>query len=177
MNYKRIVLNEPHASLEGLYDSQLSFWNIDEHFINDIVLNRLGAMSIIHVDILVTSRFLNSYSADGYILCTPTGSTGYNLSAGGPVAHPVSKVIIATPICEHSLNSRSVVFSADAQIEVLIREYEEDSRQQVALSFDGDREILLREGDVIRISNSAKKMYNLRLDKMSFVEHLGRKMR
>ena len=145
--------------------------------INDIVLNRLGSMKIINFDIMVNSRFLNSYSADGYILCTPTGSTGYNLSAGGPVAHPVSEVIIATPVCEHSLNSRSVVFSADAKIDVVIRNKPEETRQVIAISFDGDREIILQEGDVIRVRCSSKKLYNLRLDKMSFVEHLGRKMR
>jgi len=145
--------------------------------LNDIVLNRLGTMNIIHFDIMVNGRLLNSYNADGYILCTPTGSTGYNLSAGGPVAHPVSEVIIATPICEHTLNSRSVVFSADAQIDVVIRGGQEDSRQVKALSFDGDREIILQEGDIVKVSSSDRKMYNLRLDKMSFVEHLGRKMR
>ena len=145
--------------------------------INDIVLNRLGAMNVINFDIMVNSRFLNSYSADGFILCTPTGSTGYNLSAGGPVAHPISRVIIATPVCEHSLNSRSVVFSSDALIDVVLRKKPEESRQVIAISFDGDREIILKEGDMIRVCCSSKKLYNLRLDKMSFVEHLGRKMR
>ncbi len=145
--------------------------------LNDIVLNRLGTMNIIQFDIMVNGRFLNSYNADGYILCTPTGSTGYNLSAGGPVAHPVSEVIIATPICEHTLNSRSVVFSADAVIDVVIRARQDDPRQVRAMSFDGGKEILLQEGDRVRVSCSEKKLYNLRLDKMSFVEHLGRKMR
>lgn len=145
--------------------------------LNDIVLNRLGTMNIIQFDIMVNGRFLNSYHADGYILCTPTGSTGYNLSAGGPVAHPVSEVIIATPICEHTLNSRSVVFSADAVIDVVVRGGQEDPRQVKAMSFDGDREIFLQEGDLVRVSCSEKKLFNLRLDKMSFVEHLGRKMR
>ena len=145
--------------------------------LNDIVLNRLGTMSIIQFDIMVNGRFLNSYHADGYILCTPTGSTGYNLSAGGPVAHPVSEVIIATPICEHTLNSRSVVFSADAVIDVVIQGGQEEQRQVKALSFDGDQEIFLQEGDHVRVCCSEKKLYNLRLDKMSCVEHLGRKMR
>ena len=93
------------------------------------------------------------------------------------MAHPVSEVIIATPICEHTLNSRSVVFSADAVIDVVIQGGQEEQRQVKALSFDGDQEIFLQEGDCVRVCCSEKKLYNLRLDKMSFVEHLGRKMR
>lgn len=145
--------------------------------INDIVLNRLGTMSIIKFDVMVNNRFLNSYNADGYIVCSPTGSTGYNLSAGGPVAHPVSEVIITTPICEHTLNSRSVVFSADAQIDIIVRQKEDEEKQIKAISFDGGNAIALKNGDIVRITAADKKMLNLRLDKLSFVEHLGKKMR
>ena len=150
---------------------------LEDIAINDIVLNRTGNMSIIRFDILVNERFLNSYSADGYIICSPTGSTGYNLSAGGPVAHPESEIIIATPICEHSLNSRSVVFSADTRIDVIPKPGQDDFRQTRAVSFDGSNEFTLLDGDIVQVCKSEKKLRNLRLDKLSFVEHLGRKMR
>lgn len=178
--FRHIVQGEFHIEKRMLLNGQIIRDGkvlIEDIAINDIVLNRLGSMSIINFDVCVNDRFLNSYSADGYIICTPTGSTGYNLSAGGPVAHPVSEVIIATPICEHSLNSRSVVFSADAQIDVIVREEQEENRQIHAISFDGDTEVILKNGDMVRVTKSGKKMRNLRLDKMSFVEHLGRKMR
>ncbi|MCF0229317.1 MAG: NAD(+)/NADH kinase, partial [Parasporobacterium sp.] len=97
--------------------------------------------------------------------------------AGGPVAHPVSEIIITTPVCEHTLNSRSVVFSADAQIDVVVRDKAEEVRQIIAISFDGDQEIVLKNSDVVRVTKSCKKLRNLRLDEMSFVEHLGKKMR
>ena len=145
--------------------------------LNGIVLNRIGAMNIMNFDVLVNNRFLNSYSADGYIICSPTGSTGYNLSAGGPVAHPVSEVIITTPICAHTLNSRSVVFSADARIDVIVKEKPDELKQIKAISFDGDNYIELQNEDIVRVCKSEKKLLNLRLEKMSFVEHLGRKMR
>lgn len=145
--------------------------------INDIVLNRIGTMNIINFDVMVNNRFLNSYNADGYIICSPTGSTGYNLSAGGPVAHPVSEVIITTPVCAHTLNSRSVVFSADAMIDVVIKEKEDEGNQVKAISFDGNDYIRLKNGDIVRVCKSEKKLLNLRLERMSFVEHLGRKMR
>ena len=145
--------------------------------INDIVLNRIGSMNIMDFDIMVNGSFLNSYSADGYIISSPTGSTGYNLSAGGPVAHPEAGIIITTPICAHSLNSRSVVFSSDSTIEVLIKGRGSEGRSVKALSFDGGREIILNNDDLIRVEKSEKVLNNLRLNKLSFVEHLGKKMR
>ena len=99
------------------------------------------------------------------------------MSAGGPVAHPESEVIITTPICAHTLNSRSVIFSADAQIDVIIHEKADEGGQIKAISFDGDDAIILKSQDIVRVTRSDKKMRNLRLEQMSFVEHLGRKMR
>ena len=150
---------------------------VEDIAINDIVLNRIGTMNIINFDVMINNRFLNSYNADGYIICTPTGSTGYNLSAGGPVAHPISEVIITTPICEHTLNSRSVVFSADAQIDVIVREKPDEGAQIKAISFDGADAVVLQNGDIVRVTRSDQKLRKLRLEKMSFVEHLGKKMR
>ena len=178
--FKHIVRREYHIEERMLLEGEIirdERTVVKDIALNDIVLNRLGTMKIINFDVMVNTRFLNSYSADGYIICTPTGSTGYNLSAGGPVAHPVSEIIITTPICEHSLNSRSVVFSADAQIDVIVRSKDDDDNQIKAISFDGDHDIVLENGDIVRVTRSEKKLRILRLDKMSFVEHLGRKMR
>ena len=93
------------------------------------------------------------------------------------MADPVSEVLITTPICEHSLNSRSVVFSADARIDVIVKNKDDEDRQVKAISFDGDNDIVLEHGDIVSVTKSNKKLLFLRLDKMSFVEHLGRKMR
>jgi len=178
--FKHIISGAYHIEermlLKGsiISDGKIIYENIA---LNDIVLNRLNNMNIMSFDVMVNNRFLNSYNADGYILCSPTGSTGYNLSAGGPVAHPISEIIIATPICEHTLNSRSLVFSADAQIDVIVREKPDEGNQVKAISFDGNDAIVLHNGDIVRVVKSEKKLLNLRLDKMSFVEHLGRKMR
>lgn len=145
--------------------------------LNDIVLNRCQSMSIIDFEVNVNHKFLNRYSADGIIISTPTGSTGYNLSAGGPVVYPSAEIILATPICAHTLNSRSIAFSADAEIEIIVRERARDKNLNKMVSFDGESEILLQNDDVIRIRKSEKFTNILRLNDISFVEHLGKKMR
>ena len=145
--------------------------------LNDVVLNRSQTLGIIDYEVRVNQKFLNRYSADGIILSTPTGSTGYNLSAGGPVVYPSAEIILATPICAHTLNSRTIVFSADAEIEVVVKGRSSERKQQKIVSFDGQSEIVLENEDVIRVRKSEKITKILRLDDISFVEHLGKKMR
>ena len=145
--------------------------------LNDVVLNRSQTLGIIDYEVRVNQKFLNRYSADGIILSTPTGSTGYNLSAGGPVVYPSAEIILATPICAHTLNSRTIVFSADAEIEVVVKGRSSERNQQKIVSFDGQSEIVLENEDVIRVRKSDKITKILRLDDISFVEHLGKKMR
>ena len=145
--------------------------------LNDVVLNRSQTLGIIDYEVRVNQKFLNRYSADGIILSTPTGSTGYNLSAGGPVVYPSAEIILATPICAHTLNSRTIVFSADAEIEVVVKGRSSERNQQKIVSFDGQSEIVLENEDVIRVRKSDKITKILRLDDISFVEHLTKKMR
>ena len=144
---------------------------------NDIVINRSLSTSIIDYEVYVNGKHLNRYSADGMILSTPTGSTGYNLSAGGPIVYPTADIILATPICAHTLNSRSIAFSADAQIDIVMKGRNSERKQDKVVSFDGADEIVLQDEDVISARKSEKAARILRLSDVSFVEHLGRKMR
>jgi len=145
--------------------------------LNDIVLNRSQTMGIIDYEVNVNKRFLNRYSADGIILSTPTGSTGYNLSAGGPVVYPSAEIILATPICAHTLNSRSIAFSADAEIDVVVKSRSSEKKQQKIVTFDGQSEIIVENEDIISIRKSDRFTKILRINEISFVEHLGKKMR
>ncbi len=145
--------------------------------LNDIVLNRSQTMGIIDFEVHVNGTFLNRYSADGIIVSTPTGSTGYNLSAGGPIVYPTADIILATPICAHTLNSRSIAFSADAQIDIIVKGRFSERNQQKIVTFDGASEIILENEDIIRSRMSEKSAKILRLSDLSFVEHLGKKMR
>ena len=93
-----------------LYGSA-AYRNVRDVALNDIVMTRSGSMKIVHFNLYVNGEFLNSYDADGLIVSTPTGSTAYNLSAGGPIVEPTASLIVVTPICSHALNSRSIVFA------------------------------------------------------------------
>lgn len=145
--------------------------------LNDIVISRCGALQVIKLNIYVNGQFLKDYSADGVIITTPTGSTGYNLSAGGPIAEPSSRMIIMTPICPHTLSSRSIILSPEDVIEIEIPEGREGHRQQVTANFDGAHQVPMCTGDRIRIVKSEKTTEILSLNKVSFLEVLHRKMR
>jgi len=145
--------------------------------LNDIVISRSGSLQIIKFDIYVNGQFLNNYSADGMIVTTPTGSTGYNLSAGGPLIEPRAQLIMLTPICPHSLNQRSIVLSPEDVIEIEIPESREGVPQTVEANFDGSHVIPLCTGDKIRIVRSEKMTEFIQLNQVSFLEVLHKKMK
>lgn len=144
--------------------------------INDISINRSGTLRIIDIHVSVNGRFLTDYAADGIILSTPTGSTAYNLSAGGPIVSPQAKVMLMTPICAHTINNRTIVFSPEDTLEIEIGKgrYEENEPRMV--SFDGVRSCPVYDGDRIIIQESEKTTKLIKLSSMSFLEVLRRKM-
>lgn len=144
---------------------------------NDIVLAREGKIRIINFNIYVDGSLLNSYHADGVIICTPTGSTGYNLSAGGPIVEPTAQMIVVTPICSHALNTSSIVLSADDTIEVEIGEGRYGRQEKVSLCFDGAEQITLVTGDRVVIKRSEKTARLVKLESESFMKTLRRKMK
>ncbi len=145
--------------------------------LNDIVISRSGPLQIIKFNIYVNGQFLNDYSADGVIVTTPTGSTGYNLSAGGPLVEPGARLIVLTPICPHSLNQRSIVLSPEDVIEIQIPARGESGNQNVEASFDGNHGIPLGTGDRLRIVRSEETTEFLKLGQGSFLDVLHRKMK
>lgn len=144
--------------------------------LNDIVIARRGSLQIIRFNIYVNGQFLNNYSADGVIITTPTGSTGYNLSAGGPIIEPKAELIMLTPICPHTLNQRSIVLSPDDVIEIEIPEGKEGQVQTVEASFDGTHTIVLSTGDRVRIARTQESAEFIQLNRVSFLEVLHKKM-
>ena len=144
---------------------------------NDIVLAREGKIRIINFNIYVDGSLLNSYHADGVIISTPTGSTGYNLSAGGPIVEPTAQMIVVTPICSHALNTSSIVLSADDTIEVEIGEGRYGRQEKVSLCFDGAEQITLVTGDRVVIKRSERAARLIKLESESFMKTLRRKMK
>ena len=144
---------------------------------NDIVLAREGKVRIVSFNIYVNGTLLNTYHADGVILSTPTGSTGYNLSAGGPVVEPTAQMIVITPICSHALNTSSVVLSADDTIEVEICEGRYGRQEQISLCFDGAEQTTLVTGERVCIRKAAKTARLIKLNRESFMITMRRKMK
>ena len=145
--------------------------------LNDIVLNRSSTSGLIHFDVNVNGGFLNSYSADGMVVSTPTGSTGYNLSAGGPVVQPTAQIILATPICAHALNSRSIVFSADIEISLIARAKAGAKELNTIVSFDGEKDIPLADGDIVKIKKAEQSVRLIKINDFSFIENISKNMR
>lgn len=144
--------------------------------LNDIAITRCGSLQVIQYSIYVNDLFLYSYSADGVLVSTPTGSTGYNLSAGGPIVEPKAKLLMITPICPHTLNTRSIILSAEDRIEIKIEAGREGEKLEVEANFDGSHKVTLRTEDRIEIRQSEKKTDIVKLSNASFLEVLHKKM-
>ncbi len=144
--------------------------------LNDITITRRGSLQIIRFSIYVNNKFLCDMSADGVILSTPTGSTGYNMSAGGPIAEPGAQLLILTPICAHTLNSRSIILRSEDVVEIVIDRGRNGSELTVEASFDGNETAAMVTGDTLRICRSERTTTIVKLDERSFLEALHRKM-
>lgn len=143
--------------------------------LNDIVIARSGRIRVMDFHIYVNGQFLKSYSADGIIVSTPTGSTGYSLSVGGPIVDPSASMILISPIAPHTLTSRSVILSKDSVIRVEIGQRNSVDDEAEA-TFDGDTTVKMESMDYIEIRSSEKKVRFIKTDQISFLEILRRKM-
>ncbi|MEF2805473.1 MAG: NAD(+)/NADH kinase [Massilistercora timonensis] len=145
--------------------------------LNDIVVSRKTEIRLIHFRIYVNGELLNTYEADGVIISTPTGSTAYNLSAGGPIVEPTASMIVITPICPHALNTSSIVLSAEDEIVIEIAEGRHDAVEEAMVAFDGADTLPLVTGDRVTIRRAGASTRLMRLSRISFLEMLRRKMK
>ncbi len=143
--------------------------------LNDIVVNRSGPLRILDFRVYVNGKLLKQYRADGMIAGTPTGSTAYNLSAGGPLVEPKANLILLTPICPHTMNARSIILSAEDVVTVEIGGSQGNTGEPIA-AFDGYETIALKPGDRIEIRRSGKTTSVLKLGNLGFLEVLQQKM-
>ncbi len=141
--------------------------------LNEIVVARREMLRLLRLNIRVNGEFLIQYHADGVIVGTPTGSTGYNLSAGGPIVEPTARMTILTPISAHSLNGRSVVLSSEDQIEIEVMGHVQDGQSAV---FDGDSYVTLEIGDRILVERSEIETILVKLNAGSFLDNLRSKL-
>ena len=144
--------------------------------LNEIVIHRGRDFSVTTLEVFVNQQMLGRYSADGMIYSTPTGSTAYNLSAGGPVARPDSKMIIMTPICPHSIGGRSIIFSKKDVLETVIGPAKHPNIEGRTVIFDGDSVFELVSGDIIRVQMAVEETKIAKLDDSSFLQAIKDKI-
>ncbi len=142
--------------------------------INDVVLARGTILKMTDIEVKVSGKDYFTYRGDGLIISTPTGSTSYSLSAGGPVLDPTIEGILVTPICTHSLFSRTVVFSKDSRFEVKVSP--KASNKELFLSLDGESTVNIGENHKIIIEKSDKNLKIVRLKQDEFFDVLHNKL-
>lgn len=128
--------------------------------LNDVVVSKGPLARIITLEVYINDQYYSTFSGDGLIIATPTGSTAYSLSAGGPIVNPELEVILLTPICPHTFYSRPLVVSPTQQITVVLR----PRFDEVAITLDGQRGFRLKAGDqvVVACANFRTKLIKVR---------------
>ena len=146
---------------------------LKESALNDCVLGGTSSSRLVVLDVDLSGVFLGQYRADGIIIATPTGSTAYSLSAGGPILHPETEALILTPICPHSLSNRPLVIPAQEKITVSVKQ---NQRIPVTLTVDGRGVFQPRPGDKITVGRHEKKALLVKSDRRSFYEIVRAKL-
>ncbi len=144
------------------------FWAL-----NDVVISRGERSNLVKIDVRIDGDVLTNFNADGLIVSTPTGSTAYSLSAGGPILMPDTGVFVITPICPHVLTNRSTVVGAQSVIEARLTVPD----QQVFINVDGEASVGMRLGDVLRISQSDRVLPLAMLPERPFSRVLRQKLK
>lgn len=145
--------------------------------LNEIAITRKGSLAVIHYNVYVNGKLLKVYSGDGIMVSTPTGSTGYNLSAGGPIASPQSELMLLTPICPHTFNTRTVILSPYDVVEIEIAHGRDGKMQEVEVNFDGNYKEILYSNDRVVVKKADDTTKIIKLSEESFLEVLHSKMR
>lgn len=144
--------------------------------LNDIVFMRNRLEGVVEYNIYVDGQFISHYKADGAIISTPTGSTAYNLSAGGPIVMPEASLFVVTPVSPHTLNSRSVILPDYVVIELESEKQNHSDKCGITVNFDGNTGFHLNIGDRVRVIQAEQKTKLIRISRVSFLETLRKKM-
>jgi len=139
--------------------------------LNDVVISKGAVSRIINLKTFVSGEFVTTYAADGLVISTPTGSTAYSLSTGGPVVCPNLKVIILSPICAHTLSVRPLIISQKNKIEIIL----EPPSDKVLLTIDGQIGFELKDRDTIKVEKAKCEASLIRLEEASFFKTLRTK--
>lgn len=145
--------------------------------LNDIVVHSTGVLALLRLHVYVNGEFLATYEGDGVIVATPTGSTGYNLSAGGPIIEPGANILALTPINAHDLNSKGIILRSEDVIEVELAPRRSNKDDTAYVSCDGDHFAELKAGERFVIERAVHTIKICKVNKQSFLETMRKKMR
>ena len=159
---KRMVLE---TEVEGLK-------KFDQYALNDVVIDKGEVARLFQMNLYANDEFICSYSADGLIISTPTGSTAYCLAAGGPIINPKTNVIIVTPMCPHTFASRPIVFSENENLKVVV----ELAHREAVLTIDGQVAFVLKSGSSVLVRKAKHSVNLIKFKERSFYDILRRKL-
>ena len=144
----------------------------DHNVLNDVVINKGAVARVINLQVLVDGQYMTSYRADGLIIATPTGSTAYSLSAGGPIIHPSMHTLVLSPICPFTLTNRSILIPDQSIIQVkLAAEYDD-----VRVTLDGQEGYDMRAGDILKIKKTKTSLQLIRGPNKNYYQILRDKL-
>ena len=144
----------------------------DHNVLNDVVINKGAVARVINLQVLVNGQYMTSYRADGLIIATPTGSTAYSLSAGGPIIHPSMHTLVLSPICPFTLTNRSILIPDQSIIQVkLAAEYDD-----VRVTLDGQQGYDMRVGDILEIKKTKTSLQLIRGPNKNYYQVLRNKL-
>jgi NAD+ kinase len=141
--------------------------------LNDVVINKAALARILTINVEVNGEFLSRYHADGLIIATPTGSTAYNLSAGGPIVHPALSAMLITPICSHTLTNRPLVVPLEWRVRVWVGAGDEE----VYLTLDGQHGLPIGAEDRVEVGKADEPLSLIRVPMVSFFSILHQKLK
>jgi NAD+ kinase len=140
--------------------------------LNEAVINKGAFARIIDIAVTIDKQYLTTFKADGLIISTPTGSTAYNLSAGGPIVYPSLQCIIITPICSHTLTNRPIVIPDDVEIQALLK----TKQQEVFLTLDGQQGFPLEFEDIVTLRKAPSPIFLVKSPHRNYFEVLKEKL-
>ncbi|HKS21432.1 MAG TPA: NAD(+)/NADH kinase [Thermoanaerobaculia bacterium] len=141
--------------------------------LNDATINKSALARIIEMQVAVSGKFVSSFRADGLIVATPTGSTAYNLSAGGPIVFPTMEAVVITPICPHMLTNRPIVIPDEQDIEIKLV----TPNQEIFLTLDGQEGVPLSENDRVCLKKSKEKVLLIESADKNYFDVLRKKLK
>ena len=145
----------------------------DNLALNDAVISNGSMARVAELDVYADGELITDFTGDGVIVATPTGSTAYSMSAGGPIVEPTSRCILVTPVCAHQLSVRAMVLDAGRKVTVQVPR---NTKKHMFLSVDGGKAVRLTGGDKIEITKSARTTTLIRLSERSFYQIMRQKL-